>query len=411
MNYDSQRWFSLFACMIASMCAGLAYAWSVFQKPLVSLFNWSPADVSLSFTLIMSTAATTAIFAGKALDYLQPRQVILLGGALFGIGISGIGYVQSLNQFYLCAIIAGIGLGTVYPGGTMSNIVRFFPDRRGLASGLLTAGYGIGAVVWAPVSVALIAQYGVFTALKILGIICFIVIGAVSSVVKTAPDGYRPGGWMPPMKTSEATHGMEKDWREMLRDPLFYLLAGTLTLGEITGMMIIGHASPIAQDLLKMTPQAAAAIVGVLAVANTGGKVCWGWLSDKIGRYPIVVILFILGGLGMAALTVVTGYYSFVGAITILGLCYGGFLTLIAPLTADLFGTKNLGVNFGIMFLTVAIAAYVGPLLAAVVKQANNGDYTQAFIIAVFINVAGLILFGIFMLYRHRKTPSYHKTV
>jgi OFA family oxalate/formate antiporter-like MFS transporter len=358
----------------------------------------------------MSTAATTAIFAGKALDYIQPRQVILLGGTLFGIGITGIGYIQSLTQLYLCAVIAGIGLGTVYPGGTMSNMVRFFPDRRGLASGLLTAGYGIGAVVWAPVSVTLIAQYGVFTALKILGSVFFIIIGACSRLVKTAPDGYLPAGWIPAPQISQATLGVEKCWQEMLKDPLFYLLAGTFTLGEITGMMIVGHASPIAQDLLKMTPQAAAAIVGVLAIANTGGRICWGWISDKIGRYPVIVLLFLLGGAAMSALTMVTDYYSFVCVIATLGLCYGGFLALMAPLTADLFGTKNLGVNFGIMFLTIAIAAYVGPLLAAVVKQVNHGDYTKAFIIAVFINVMGLILFVSFLLYRKRKTFSCQKT-
>ena len=406
MKYDSQRWFSLFACMIASTCAGFAYAWSVFQKPLVSLFNWSAADVSLSFTLIMSTAAVTAIFAGKALDYLAPRQVILLGGLLFGAGIAGMGYIQSLSHLYMCAILAGIGLGTVYPGGTMSNTVRFFPDRRGLASGLLTAGYGIGPVVWAPVSVSLIAQFDVFTALKILGITFFIVIGGVSRVVQTVPDDYRPVGWIPPSTIMQGTSGGDKDWRQMLKDPLFYLVAGIITLGAVNGMMIVGHASPIAQDLLKMSPQAAAAIVGLLAISNTGGRVCWGGISDKIGRYPVVALLFILGGFGMAALTTVTSYYTFISVISLLGLCYGGFLALMAPLTADLFGTKNLGVNFGIMFLTIAIAAYVGPLLAAVIKQANNGDYSKAFIIAVFINLAGLALFAIFLLYRKRRyTP------
>jgi OFA family oxalate/formate antiporter-like MFS transporter len=108
----------------------------------------------------------------------------------------------------------------------------------------------------------------------------------------------------------------------------------------------------------------------------------------------------------MGALTMVTSYYSFVGVIAILGLCYGGFLALMAPLTAELFGTKNLGVNFGIMFLTVAIAAYVGPLLAAVVKQANHGDYTQAFSIAALINLGGLILFGAFTFFRKRRAAS-----
>jgi len=387
--------------MIASMCAGFAYAWSVFLKPLVSIFQWSPANVSLSFTLIMSMAAVTAIFAGKALDYLQPRQVILLGGVLFGGGIAGMGFISSLHHLYVCALIAGIGLGTVYPGGTMSNSVRFFPDKRGLASGLLTAGYGIGPVLWAPVSVALIANFDVFTTLKILGAVFFVVIGGFSRMIGTAPDNFRPVGWVPPQQILHQGHSVEKNWRQMLKDPLFYFVFGSLTLGAVSGMMLIGHASPIAQEVANISPQAAAAIVGLLAISNTSGRICWGWISDKLGRYAIVMLLFALGGAGMIALASVSSYFSFTCVFMLLGLCFGGFLALMAPLTADLFGAKNLGVNFGIMFLTIAVAAYVGPLLVALIK-AGSGSYTQAFITAAFINLAGFVLFGAFILYKNR---------
>lgn len=405
MNLDSHRWLSLFACTVASMCTGLAYAWSVFQKPLVTMFGWQPADASLSFTLIMSTAATTAIFAGKALDYLAPRQLMLLGGVLFGAGIGGMGFTQSLTHLYVCAVLAGIGLGTVYPGATMPNMVRFFPDRRGLVSGLLTGGCGVGPVLWAPVSVALVGQYGILTTMKILGIAIIIIVAVASRVVKTAPDGYRPAGWTPPTNLAQSAYGVDKTWRGMLKDPFCYLLAIMLTMGYINGMMMIGHASPIAQDLFKVTPQAAAVVVGLLAVFNTGGRVCWGWISDKIGRDPVVAILFVLGGVGTGALTIVSGYYSFVALVALIGLCYGGFMALLAPFTADFFGTKNLGVNFGIMFLTVAVAAYAGPLLAAMAKQ-TSGDYRSAFMIAIFINVAGLLLFGAFKYYKSKRTAQ-----
>ena len=130
--------------------------------------------------------------------------------------------------------------------------------------------------------------------------------------------------------------------------------------------MIIGHASPIAQDILMMTPAAAAAIVSILAIAITTGKVGWGVVSDRIGRYPVIFLLLILGGLAMAGLTLIKGYLLFTALIVVVGLCYGGFLAIMAPLTADLFGPKNLPVNYGLMFLTVAIAAYVGPYLAAI---------------------------------------------
>ena len=401
MNSDSKRWVTLVASMIASMCAGFAYAWSIFLKPLISAFHWSPADVSISFTLIMSMAAVTAIFAGKALDYLKPRQLILLGGALFGGGIAGMGFISSLHQLYACALIAGVGLGTVYPGGTMSNSVRFFPDKRGLASGLLTAGYGVGPVIWAPISVALISNYDVFFTLKVLGAVFFVVIGGVSLTVSTAPDNYRHAGWTPPVQLSQQSSSIEKNWRQMLRDPLFYFVASALTLGEMSGMMLVGHASPIAQEVANITPQAAAGIIGVLAMSNTSGRVCWGWISDKLGRYAVVMVLFALGGMGMVALSYVNEYFYLTCAIMLIGLCYGGFLALMAPLTADLFGTKNLGLNFGIMFLTIAVAAYAGPLLVAVIK-ASSGSYTKAFIAAAFINLVGFCIFGLFILYKNR---------
>ncbi|GFE59905.1 OFA family MFS transporter [Geobacter sp. AOG2] len=409
MNNDSQRWVSLIACMIASMCAGFAYAWSVFMKPLITMFHWSAADVSLSFTLIMSTAASTAIFAGKALEYVKPRQLLLFGGVLFGASIASLGYIQSLSQLYICAVLAGVGLGTVYPGATMTNTVRFFPDKRGMASGLLTAGYGSGPVVWAPVSAFLIGQYGILSALKILGVVFVVIIGVMSRLLKTAPEGYRPTGWVPPAASASAPIAEDKDWKAMIQTPAFYVLACMFILGTTSGMMAVGHASPIVQEVLKVTPKAASVVVGYLAVGMVFGKVLWGVISDKIGRYPVFVILNLLAGTAMVGMSTITSYIPFVLAISVTGLCYGGFLSLMAPVTADAFGPKYLGLNFGIMFLTIAIAAYVGPLLASVVKQANNGDYTKAFIIGAAINLAGLLLVGCFMLVRKRKALTEQK--
>ena len=259
--------------MVSAMCAGFAYAWSVFQKPLMSLYQWSAADMSLSFTLIMSTGAVVAIFAGKALDYLRVKQLLLIGGVFLGAAIAGIGFVQTLPQLYGCATMAGIGVGIIYPGATMANIVRYFPDRPGMVSGLLAAGYGLGGVIWAPVSAALISGFGALTALKILGSCFLLVVCLVSRAVSNAPDGYRPLDWQPAAGTGRTAAGVDKTWQEMLKDPAFYLIATVFALGGITGMLLIGHASPILQTLLGVTPQAAAGIVGLLLVANTGGKV------------------------------------------------------------------------------------------------------------------------------------------
>jgi len=176
-------------------------------------------------------------------------------------------------------------------------------------------------------------------------------------------------------------------------------LAGVFVIGGTSGMMIMGHASPIAQEVLKISPQAAAAIVGFLAIANAAGRVFWGWLSDKTGRYPILVVMYLVGGGAMLALSQVSSSLSFTSVMMSVALCYGGFMGMMASLTADTFGPKYLGVNFGIMFLTVGVAAFIGPHLAAVVRETNHGDYSQAFVIAAALNLLGIA----FALFAYRK--------
>jgi OFA family oxalate/formate antiporter-like MFS transporter len=248
-------------------------------------------------------------------------------------------------------------------------------------------------------AVFLMERYGVLATFKLLGITFLVVICASALFVETAPPDYRPRGMTLAASEKQATGGVDVNWMEMLRSPMFYMIAGVFLAGAISGMMVFGHVSPIAQHFLKISPQAAAGIVGFLALANTAGRMCWGWISDKIGRFSVIYILLALGAMAMVGLSMVRGYYPFVGMIMVVGLCYGGFMALMPSLTADLFGSKNLGVNYGIMFLTVGIGAFVGPRLAAAIKEAQ-GDYTQAFIIAALLNVAGIVLTSIAIYYR-----------
>jgi len=411
VNYDLRRWFFLLCCIFINICVGFMYAWSVFQKPIINLFGWAEMDVSIAFSLMVVLSALPMALAGKAQDYIAPKQIILLGGLLLGTGVFCTGLANEIWQLYITyGVIAGLGTGITY-AGTVANIVKFFPDRRGIAAGILSAGMGSGAVIIAPISSRLIEYYGVLTAFKILGIAFVIIICGLSRLVQTAPHDYRPIGWNP-AATAMVASGPNMDWHQMLRTPLFYALATMFIFGTTSGLMIMAHASPIAQEILKITPQTAAVVVGFLAAANTTGRAFWGGLSDKIGRYPILLLLYIIAGCAMLLLTKVNSYYFFVGTIMAVGLCYGGFMGMMASLTADSFGSKHLGVNFGIMFLAVGIAAYVGPRLAAAVKASNNGDYSQAFIIGSLLNVAGALI-ALVMLYRKRSclTESYVKKV
>lgn len=405
ISHDTKRWVTLVTCLIASLCAGFGYSWSVLLKPMGEMFDWTASDVSLSFTVLIVFAASTSIFVGKALQYFQPRTCLLAGAVVFGAGITCLGFVNSLGLLYALSMVSGIGLGIIYPGATMTNLIRYFPDKRGLASGLLAAGYGLGPVVWAPITVSLIGQVGLMWALRIMGGLFFVLVAICSRLVSTAPVGYAPAGWTPQVaETSRTPTAEDKDWKQMFKTPVFWVLFILFTIGTTSGLMVIGHASPIVQDVLGLSPVAAGAVVSYLAVGMTLGKIGWGALSDRIGRYPVFVAMLIMAAVALLVMWRAESYAPLVLGICAVGLCYGGFLALMAPITAEAFGNKNLGINFGIMFLTVALAAYVGPRLAAAVFEASGGNYDWAFIIAAIISAAGLLLVGVYLLLARRKT-------
>ncbi|KYZ75843.1 MFS transporter [Anaerosporomusa subterranea] len=389
---STNRWLVLLSGILINLCIGSAYAWSVYQKPLIAMFKWSTKETSLAFTLSCVLVPLAMIVAGKIQDQKGPKMVIFGGGIIFGLGIIGAGFTNSLSFLYMTyGVLGGIGIGTVY-ACTVANTVKFFPDKRGLASGLVVAGFGSGAVVLAPLSSALIESYGVLATFKILGVAYLVLISACTTLVKTAPPGYRPAGWTPPPPTATTITGTDKNWREMLSDPMFYVLWSIYLIGCVSGLMIIGHASPIGQEVIKLSPATAAMCVGFLALANTAGRIFWGWVSDKIGRYNAVKIMFILAGLMMFTLTQVTTFVPFVIVLMAIGLCFGGVMGIFPSITADAFGAKNLGMNYGIIFTAWGAAGIVGPLMAGHFKEINKGDYTQAFLIAAGLSVIGVML-------------------
>jgi OFA family oxalate/formate antiporter-like MFS transporter len=331
------------------------------------------------------------ILAGKVQDKIGPQTVIFVGGLLFGGGMIGAGFTDSLGFLYSTyGIAGGIGIGAAY-ACTVANTVKWFPDRRGLASGLVVAGFGSGAVLFAPLATWLIDSWGVLIALQVLGTIYLLLIPLLALFVKAAPPGYAPANWTPPANACYAT-AANKNWKEMLCDPKFYILWCIYFLGTMSGLMIIAHASPIGQEVMGLAPQTAALAISVLALANTGGRIFWGWVSDHVGRLPTVVVMFALGGIVMLALPNVFGLKAFLLALIVVGLCFGGFMGIFPSIIADVFGAKHLGMNYGIVFTAFGFAAIVGPRLAAAMKEVHEGDYTYAFLIAAILSLLGIIL-------------------
>jgi len=400
------RWLVLFSSIIINMCLGSAYAWSVFQKPLIAIFKWTTGEANLAFTISLSIIPVAMIIAGKIQDRQGPKMVIMVGGLLFGAGIIGAGFTDSLGWLYMTyGLLGGVGIGAAY-ACTIANTVKWFPDKRGLAGGLIAAGFGAGAIVFAPLGAQLVAAQGVLGAFKILGIIYAVAVVLAAFMVDRPPAGYKPEGWNPPPPSaSSIVSGVDKNWGQMLSDPMFYVLWAMYTIGCISGLMIIGHASPIGQEMVKLNPQTAAIAISFLAIANTFGRVFWGFVSDKIGRYNSLMAMYVVAGAAMYFLSSVGTFEAFVIVLMLIGVCFGGFLGTFPAITADMFGAKNLGMNYGIIFTAYGLAAFIGPRMASLIKEANKGDYSQAFLIAAALSIAGVLL-TLFASYKKKKMAA-----
>lgn len=391
MNHQN-RWLVLAASVLANLCIGSAYAWSVFQKPLIQIFGWSTTQASLAFTLSLSLVPFAMIIAGRIQDKKGPRWVIFSGGLIFGLGIFLTSFTTNLTILYLTyGLLGGAGIGFIY-GCTVPNTVKWFPDKRGMAGGLIAGGFGMGAVVFGPVSASLIASNGVLSTFKLEGIIYAVVVCLASLFIIAPQAGYKPAGWEPPVPAAGTAAPVSMTTGEMLRTSKFWILWSMYAIGCVAGLMIIGHASPIGQEKIGLTPAVAAGAVAFLALANTCGRMFWGAVSDKIGRYNALMLMYLVNGGMLLLLNSATGYGMFVVAIMGIALSFGGFLGIFPSVTADNFGTKSLGTNYGVMFIAYGLAAFVGPRLAASVKQSSGGDYSLAFIIASAMSIVGILL-------------------
>jgi OFA family oxalate/formate antiporter-like MFS transporter len=383
----TNRWFILFLSVLINLCIGAGYAWSVFQTPLMEMFGWKTSEASLAFSIAFAVTPIAMIIFGPLQDKYGPRWVTFGGGIAFGLGMFLTGTISSLTMLYLSyGVVVGFGIGMAY-GCTTASAVKWFPDKRGLAGGLTAAGFGLGAVVLAPLASALIINYDVLFAFRSLGIALGILI-SIGALFLSVPQAT--------MQSSTSTQSVgdgSMTRGEMLKTTDFYILWAIYVAGCFSGMMILGHASPIACETLEITPQAAALLVSVVAIANTSGRLFWGWISDRIGQFNTIIAMFCASILGMILL-----YFSeSLKGISVLGLIliplsFGGFLGVFPSITAQRWGARNAGSNYGVLFTAFGLAAVLGPRIASTVKEGAGGEYAPAFLISAIISVIGTII-------------------
>lgn len=414
------RWLVPPAALAVHLSIGQVYAFSVFNLPLtrvIGITQSAPADWKLTtlgwiFSIAILVLGLAAAFAGRWLERVGPRMTMFTAAVCFGGGfwVSALGVeLHSIWLLYLgYGVLGGIGLGLGYVS-PVSTLIKWFPDRPGMATGMAIMGFGGGAMIGAPLSVGLMDHFssatsvGVAQTFLVMGAIYFVAMTAGAIVVRLPPKGWRPEGWSPDERDrSDMITDRIVDPGEALRTPQFYLLWMVLFLNVTAGIGVLGQASAMSQEMFPdlITAAAAAGFVGLLSLFNMGGRFAWSTTSDYIGRKATYTTFFLLGA-GLYALVPTTGdlgsVLMFVAAYCIILSMYGGGFATIPAYLNDLFGSKYVGAIHGRLLTAWSAAGIAGPVLVNYIReyQINRGvPRADAYSVTMYI-MAGLLIVGL----------------
>ncbi|HEY0757746.1 MAG TPA: OFA family MFS transporter [Acidisarcina sp.] len=388
----SNRWGIAAAGVLLQMALGAVYAWSVFRTPIVRQFNWTISQVTLTFTICIFVLGISAFCGGLWLNRSGPRTVALTGGFLYGLGV----FLASLSAhrlwwLYLSyGVISGIGLGFGYIV-PVSVLVKWFPDRRGLITGIAVGGFGAGALVTAPIATRLIQHVGVLHTFSLLGIAYLIVTMAAGYFMQNPPAGWRPQGWLPTAKESAERTARDYSLREALRTWQWWALWALLFLNTSAGISLISQESPMFQKIAGVTVIVAAGMLGVVSIGNAVGRVFWAWASDSLTRRWTFVLMSALQVGLFFLLPYCTSAARMTAVAFLILMCYGGGFGTMPAFAADYFGSKNVGPIYGLMLTAWGCASAFGPLLIAHLRE-SSGSYTTGLRVIAIIMAASAVV-------------------
>ncbi len=395
-----KRWLIAVAAVLMQMMLGTAYAWSVFKNPLSELHGWNSSQLSVAFALMIFFLGVAAAFGGKFVDKAGARKVASIAAVLFGIGTLIAGFATQNGNLLLLyigyGIIAGIGngLGYITP---VAILVRWFPDKRGLITGIAVMGFGFGGAFIALIAPILIGSFGIINTFYILGVIYLLVMFTCAQALNNPPKD-----WMSDYKNKNVhtkSDNRNYELKTVIKTPQFYILWLVFFVNITSGVALLSNLSPLSQSQFGISAVVAGFLVFLTSIFNGLGRVFWSSLSDRIGRkltfmiiiYSQIPILFLFPVTNNVIIFTIMACYL----VAAMG---GGFATMPA-FVADIFGTKNMGNIYGKFLLAWSCAGVIGPILTEFSKN-TWGNYNMAFY------VLGLVFLCIYIPLTHYLKPT-----
>jgi OFA family oxalate/formate antiporter-like MFS transporter len=381
------RWTVVMAALAINLILGLLYAWGVIVKALAENWHWTKFEATLPWSVATICFAGTMAFAGRCQDKFGPRYVATAGGVMLGLGLIASALAHSPGMLALTfGVGAGVGIGIGYSATTPPAIKWFPPERKGLITGIVVSGVGLAAVYISPLTQYLLSRTTISTTFASLGVGALVLVPLLAQKLQNPP--VQPGP-APSTAKGPASSRNESDWREMLRTGQFYQLWCLMVLSASAGLMIITQVAVIAKDQAKWTWGFVP--IATLAIFNTVGRLLSGVLSDRFGRTTTMMWAFLFQAVNMLAFSHYDSPAWVIFGSAFTGLCYGTIFTLMPAATADFYGIRNLGANYGLVFTAFGVAGIAGPLLGAQIRD-HFGSYLHAFQISAGMLVLGALL-------------------
>ena len=388
----------LIGCALFNFSLGVLYAWSVlaqrFATPVADGgWGWDAAQTGLPFSLAVACFAVSMLIGGRVQDKIGPRWVMTTGGVLCGLGLILCGIIGNspIGIAIAFGVVAGIGGGVGYSCATPPALKWYHPSRKGQISGITVGGFGLSAVYYSPLTAALLGAFETTTALIFLGTGILILTTIFAQLVRNPPPGYLPAvpaNYKAPAADAPKKASTDFTWKEMMQTSRFWLIFIMFVASASVGLIVIGNVTIIAREQIGITDAGILAMMAsLLALINTLGRIIGGAISDKIGRVNALYLILIIQVLNMIGFMFYSNLAGLILGVSLVGFCFGAFLSIFPALTADQYGLKNFGQNYGIMFLAWGVAGFVGPTIASTVFAATGSFYMTYVICAIMTGV------------------------